>query len=121
MVSADLIDPLEIEIDGVVQDLLCFQDSSGAIDITITNAFAPFDVSWTGPSSFTSSDEDIMDLIPGTYTITVIDANGCPQSEIFEVEEPMEIMVTETIFDVSCFGPLTGCYFIRSFRRCNAI
>ncbi|NND77795.1 MAG: T9SS type B sorting domain-containing protein, partial [Flavobacteriales bacterium] len=112
LVSEDLIDPLEIEIDGMVQDLLCFQDSSGAIDVTIINAIAPYGVSWTGPSSYTSMDEDIMDLIPGTYTITVIDGNGCSQMETFEVVQPDEIVVSETILDVSCFGPLAGAIFL---------
>jgi len=37
----------------------------------------PYTYSWTGPSSYTSTQEDITGLCDGDYTVTVTDANGC--------------------------------------------
>jgi gliding motility-associated-like protein len=51
--------------------------SSGAIDISVTDGSLPFSFSWTGPSSFTASTEDIANLSAGSYNVVVTDALGC--------------------------------------------
>lgn len=47
--------------------------SDGSVDMTITGGVAPYVYSWSGPSGFTASTEDISGLIAGTYTVTVTD------------------------------------------------
>lgn len=48
--------------------------NNGAIDLTISGGAAPFLVNWVGPDGFTSSEEDLVELAPGTYTVTVTDS-----------------------------------------------
>ncbi len=59
------------------------QCEDGAIDLMINGGFPPYDVYWVGPSGFSSSvssvqgtndGEDIENLRPGEYTVTVYDA-----------------------------------------------
>lgn len=47
---------------------------NGEIDLTISGGAAPFILSWSGPDGFSSEEEDLFDLAPGTYTVTVTDA-----------------------------------------------
>lgn len=54
--------------------------TGGSIDLTVTDAATPYSVTWTGPNSYGSSDEDINDLEPGTYDVNILDANGCTAS-----------------------------------------
>ena len=51
--------------------------SDGSIDLTVSGGTAPFTFAWTGPSGYTSTDEDPTGLAPGNYTVTITDANGC--------------------------------------------
>ncbi len=44
---------------------------NGAIDLTVTTSAPTVTYLWTGPSGFTSPDEDITNLPPGNYTVTV--------------------------------------------------
>ena len=47
--------------------------SNGAINVTVANA--PI-LSWTGPSGFASTAEDLANLAPGTYTLTARGPDG---------------------------------------------
>jgi len=55
----------------------CVGESDGAIDLTILGGIPPYSYSWTGPSSFTSSTEDIASLVEGTYDVVISDSLGC--------------------------------------------
>lgn len=46
---------------------------TGSIDLTVGAGVAPFTYSWSGPSGFTATTEDISGLNYGTYTVTVTD------------------------------------------------
>jgi subtilisin-like proprotein convertase family protein len=56
--------------------------ASGAIDVNILNAQAPFTITWNS----NQSTEDITNLIPGTYSITVLDAANCSVTETFTIQ-----------------------------------
>lgn len=47
--------------------------STGSIDLSVSGGIAPFTYSWTGPSGFTATTEDITGLAYGNYTVTVTD------------------------------------------------
>ncbi len=55
----------------------CNTASDGAISISITGGVPGYTVEWIGPDGFTSSDEDINAVLPGTYEVTVTDLNDC--------------------------------------------
>lgn len=47
--------------------------NNGAIDLNLNGGIAPYTFQWTGPNGYNSSDEDISDLEPGEYCVTVSD------------------------------------------------
>lgn len=55
---------------------------NGSIDLTITGGLPPFTVSWSNGST----EQDISELVSGTYTVTITDANNCTQSFEFIVD-----------------------------------
>lgn len=55
--------------------------STGAINIDVLNAAAPYTISWSSGATT----EDISGLVPGTYQVTVIDVNNCSQTESFTI------------------------------------
>ena len=65
-----------IVLDGVTDAA----DSEGAIDVTISGGAGVYLIEWTGPADFTSSDEDISELIAGVYVLLVTDENGCTET-----------------------------------------
>lgn len=47
-------------------------NSNGSIDLTVTNAINPT-YSWVGPDGFIASSDSIVNLSPGTYSLTITD------------------------------------------------
>ncbi len=68
--------PLLLSTDGVI-NASCATAFDGAITISISGGVPGYNVAWSGPGSFQSTEEDIMGLAPGIYVATATDANGC--------------------------------------------
>lgn len=88
--------------------LLCFGDSNGTIDITISNGTPPYLIEWSGPDGFNSNQEDISDLQGGDYILSVTDDNNCVINDIITVDEPLALVLDPETVDVFCNGSNSG-------------
>ena len=94
-----------VSVTAEVTDVLCYGDNTGAIDLTVTGGTAPYTFSWSN----SQTTEDVGNLLAGSYSYDVLDANGCPFSGTEVVTQPaMPLTVTNVITDVLCFGDNTG-------------
>lgn len=95
MDSVTISQPSEIVIDGNVQDVICGQDSTGSIQVTVTGGFGPYQFDWSNGAS----SDTIENLPEGTYFLTVTDATGCIQTDSFVVANPgnpvCEVIITQ--------------------------
>jgi len=77
----------QLDVTGTAGPASC--TGSGNIWLNINNGTAPYVITWSGPQSgsvtTSSNGFDILDLAPGTYTVTVVDANGCSKTVTFLV------------------------------------
>jgi len=67
---------------GVIVNASSTNSGDGSIDVTISGGAAPYTFIWSNGSTT----EDISNLNPGTYVISITDANGCTTSSSFIVE-----------------------------------
>ncbi|MEM7104478.1 MAG: Ig-like domain-containing protein, partial [Bacteroidota bacterium] len=84
-------------------NISCFGEDDGSISITVSGGAdcLAYDYQWAGSNGFTSTLEDLNDLLAGTYDVTVTDANGCVATGVITLEEPAELVATaigETVF-----------------------
>ncbi len=75
-------------------NISCFGGDEGSISLTITGGSDMYTYQWEGPGGFTSDSEDIAGLVAGTYTVTVMDLNGCTLM-LPETHEKPEFVITE--------------------------
>ncbi|MFY0673789.1 MAG: T9SS type A sorting domain-containing protein [Bacteroidia bacterium] len=54
---------------------------TGDIDVTVNTGIAPYTYSWSNGETT----QDLTDVCPGNYTLTITDANGCYSQETFTV------------------------------------
>jgi hypothetical protein len=80
------------------QNITCFGDTNGIASVTVNSGTPPFTYSWnTGDT--TSS---VSNLLAGTYSITVIDSNGCSGSSTVTITEPALFVLTDSTADATC-------------------
>lgn len=88
-------------------DALCYGDSTGSAKVVVFGGTAPFTYQWDDLASQTGSIAD--NLIAGTYSVTVVDANSCSTSDQITIIEPTQIIASISSFtNVQCVDDSTG-------------
>ncbi|RBN50629.1 PKD domain-containing protein [Flavobacterium psychrolimnae] len=90
--------PLELRAD-VSNPLNCLDANTGAINLVVTGGAPPFTFSWSNGATT----EDLQNLPPENYTVTVTDANGCKKSESWKIIRFEQLTPTiEVLNDFDC-------------------
>lgn len=76
-----------IELETTIESTPAIDGNTGTIALTITGGAGNYDVSWSGPNGFTSSETNLSDLEAGFYTVIVQDENGCISSSSILVSD----------------------------------
>ncbi|MES2589140.1 MAG: gliding motility-associated C-terminal domain-containing protein [Bacteroidota bacterium] len=106
IITRTLTDPDAVLITETHQDILCYGDATGSIDITPSNGTEPYTFIW----SHNVFSEDVNGLIYGPYTVVVKDNDNCGGFMSFFIDQPDTLLyiVSSTVNDVLCFGGNTG-------------
>lgn len=67
--------------------------NDGSIDLFISGQGNVTGIAWSGPTNYTSSNEDIFNLLAGLYTVNVTDDFGCITSATITLKEPSEVVL----------------------------
>ena len=101
----------QINVEAIVTNSACFEFDNAQIEITITGGVPfttgdPFMIEWNGPDGYTSTDEDIFNLEPGTYTLEISDSEGCEFTDTYIITQPEELLLgsLDVFEDITCFG-----------------
>ncbi|MBC8265666.1 MAG: gliding motility-associated C-terminal domain-containing protein [Flavobacteriales bacterium] len=103
-----LIDPLVMSANYTFNNISCFGDNDGNIDLTVIGGTLPYTFLWSGPNSFSASSEDINLLYEGIYSVLVSDFNGCSYFYNIPIQEPDKITLSASITDLSCVSVNDG-------------
>ncbi|NNG27158.1 MAG: hypothetical protein HKM87_06500, partial [Ignavibacteriaceae bacterium] len=67
------------------------------IDLDAVGGLAPYSYEWEGPNGFTSTDEDLFEVAPGIYDVTITDSEGCSVSTSVTQFECCEFFATANL------------------------
>ena len=87
-----------------VNNVSCYAGSNGSITVTVTGGTPPYAFKWNGGST----QQNQFNLVAGTYTVSVTDANQCTTAKQSIVVEPTAIAASLTASSVSCYNGNNG-------------
>ncbi|MBU0765813.1 MAG: hypothetical protein KJ607_13375, partial [Bacteroidetes bacterium] len=100
-----IIIPGPIAIDIASQDVLCYGESEGFIDLSVSGGTGPYAFLWSYCGKET---EDIMNITAGTYFVTVTDANYCQEVRTVVIEQPSDPLAVGYVIAGACTGGEPG-------------
>ncbi|MEL6651226.1 MAG: hypothetical protein AAFQ87_10525, partial [Bacteroidota bacterium] len=107
LVEDSLTQPSLLEAEVELQDIRCFGEANGSIEVLGSGGVRPYQYQLGG--SVPQSGNLIGPLSPGTYEITLTDDNGCSVlRSSLTLEEPDSLTVNLTGQDLTCYLAQNG-------------
>lgn len=103
--SFGILEPSPLSVGLSVTNTQCNGTADGTIDATVSGGtFPSYFFQWSSGQQT----EDIVNLSPGTYMLTITDENGCTASSSTTITEPNVLSTSFVTTDVTCFGGTDG-------------
>lgn len=103
--AASITQPAALAISNAKVDVLCHGNSTGSINATVAGGTQPYSYVWNNGALT----EDLNAIPSGSYTLTVLDVNGCTETMTVEVTQPIAPLAVSTeTTSIDCFGLSTG-------------
>ncbi len=101
-----IVEPPILVLAETHQNIPCFGQANGSIDLTPTGGTLPYSYAWSN----LAISQDLTGLAAGTYDIIVTDFNNCTATitNILITEPLAALNVTETHIDATCFSYCDG-------------
>ena len=99
-----LSNPSSFIVNSTTYLIDCNGDNDGLIDLQISGGTGPFDFLWSNGATT----EDIANLAPGSYSVTIEDANLCQEIQSFNVTEPTALQNNPSSTNIDCSGNNNG-------------
>lgn len=100
-----LTEPTALDLVLVETNNVCFGESLGSIDATLSGGVLPYTYTWSNGATT----EDIANLPSGQYVFAGIDANGCEIQDSIDITQPDSLYISDySISNISCFGENDG-------------
>ena len=84
-----------------VQQINCYGAKNGMVDVEVSGGLLPYSYFWNNGSTT----EDLVDIEPGIYIVTIIDAGGCTDIHSTTISEPIPLQPeVMDLQHISCEG-----------------
>ncbi len=100
-----ITEPLVLDGVRTSANVSCFGGSDATATVAPTGGTGPFTYSW---SPFGGTAATAINLVAGSYTCTITDANGCTRPKNFLITQPTPLSATSSQSDNTCNGGSDG-------------
>ncbi|MBI2966631.1 MAG: PKD domain-containing protein [Bacteroidetes bacterium] len=98
--SGTLTQPGALSLSLVKTNVTCNSVNNGSVNLTASGGVTPYTYLWSN----NATSEDVSNLAPATYTVTVTDVCGQTATGTAVITEPAAVSVTISGSNVTCYG-----------------
>ncbi|MBL7910481.1 MAG: gliding motility-associated C-terminal domain-containing protein [Bacteroidia bacterium] len=99
----NITQPTALTLTTTPSNVLCNAACNGSINVTASGGTGVSTFTWLPVGTFTgSTNQNIFNLCPGSYTVNATDANSCPATTVVTITQPTALTKTLTIVNASC-------------------
>ncbi len=102
--SVTVNEPQAIQVTYNLQHVLCYGQQNGSISIFVTGGTTPYQYNWNNGSQ----SQNLYNLFPGTYSLTITDDNGCSLTQSYVITQPSAISISKNYTPFLCNQSNTG-------------
>lgn len=104
--SAEILEPSALELTVTsTEDIKCFGGNNGKIDVSAKGGVQPYVYSWSNGATT----EDLVNLVAGSYTVNVVDKQGCNKEISAHIKQPDPLVASiSDVKNINCNGDSTG-------------
>jgi gliding motility-associated-like protein len=100
-----ITEPALLDTSNVILDnISCNGFSDGSINLTTVGGTAPYTYLWSN----NSTNEDLTNVIIGTYTLSITDAHLCNRQYTYSLTQPLPLISTYTTIEPLCYAYSDG-------------
>ncbi|MBU8892968.1 MAG: gliding motility-associated C-terminal domain-containing protein [Bacteroidales bacterium] len=100
--SANINEPDRIQNNMTTENISCYGFGNGRIVLNPTGGTTPYNYTWSHNAFLT--DNLVENLMPGNYSISVLDDNNCLRVSNTDLTQPDPLEVTVMKNDITCYG-----------------
>ncbi len=107
LIEFDITEPTPLNVTSTVTDEICFDSADGTISLQITGGTAPYSSALNSnlATDFVQDVTEYQNLASGTHVVFIRDANGCEYSEVFEVQDGVNLVgEVEVLYECDGLG-----------------
>lgn len=90
--SLTLNNPAPIVLTPTVTNSSCSSVSDGALNVGVAGGTPVYSYTWTGPAAFTATTQNIVNILAGTYSLTMVDLNGCQKDTTLDIVPTISVV-----------------------------
>lgn len=102
--SIEITQPTELLVTYNKNDVKCYNGNDGNISLTTSGGTPNYNFIWSNGNTSSSIDN----LVSGNYSVTVSDANNCTKNLTITINQPVELKLNLSKFDVKCYNGNDG-------------
>ncbi len=103
----DILEPDPLQLGLQVQQLIsCFGNEEGIIQANVQGGSGPFEYNWSHDAALDSPTAE--NLGAATYSLTVVDSNGCESTDEITINQPQELTLGLQIIAPTCNDATDG-------------
>jgi len=108
--TVEVVEPGVLGADVTANNISCNGLGDGAINIEAVGGTFPFTYALNATPTNGDTSPSFTGLVAGSYTVNIIDANGCAYvaAAAESITEPTVVDASATTSDVACFGETSG-------------